>query len=241
MNVPTREDLIELGLSLPLRPLLEWVREQTAATKSHETRLQRRGLSAGDITEIRTLAALFEQQPVDVESTESLPPQPVALAQRHYEEGSAYRREIHRIVTLGFAAQPDLLAAFRTGVRTGLLLGNLIRELSLTLPILREHASPLESLGVTATFLNRGTLLLSRLEEAKRQLDATCQALPPAQSRQVYLKGLLYDRTRRLVRIARLEFLHDPQQSANFNFSGVNRERGISTRPRLKTPDRSAT
>lgn len=68
----------------------------------------------------------------------------------------------------------------------------------------------------------------------KADLDAACRALPAPALQQCHDKGLLYDETRRLVRIARLEFSLDPEQASKFNFSAVRRDRGVSTRPELK-------
>ena len=41
-------------------------------------------------------------------------------------------------------------------------------------------------------------------------------------------------RTRRLVRVGRLEFMLEPEQALHFNFILVRRDRGVSARPRLK-------
>jgi len=119
-------------------------------------------------------------------------------------------------------------------VQTGLLITNLVRELELMIPLMREHAAPLAALGAGEAFVTRGELLVARLKEAKIRLDAACKELPPTLAQLCHDKGLLYHLTRNLVRVGRLEFTLEPQQAARFNFNQVRRERGVSTRPRLK-------
>jgi hypothetical protein len=234
MSPLSREDLIELGVSFPTRSLTAWTWEQLAATKGRETRLQTRGMSAAHLSGIRDLVAIVEKRQQELGESHELPPQVVALAQRLREEALGYWREAKQMARVEFGAQPDLLARFRPGVRTGLLIATLIRELETAVPLLREHSAQLEALGANAAFIERGELLIGRLKEVKLQLDAACRALPTPVDQQCHDKGLLYDLTRKLVRVGRLEFMLDPEQAAHFNFTGVRHERGVSTKPRLK-------
>jgi hypothetical protein len=52
-----------------------------------------------------------------------------------------------------------------------------------------------------------------------------CRALPAPQAQQCHDKGLLYDLTRKLVRVGRLEFALDPASAADFNFTDVRQGR----------------
>jgi len=156
------------------------------------------------------------------------------MAERLRADAFRYWRDAKRLVGIAFATQPDVLATFRTGVRTGLLIRNLVRELESMILLMREHAAPLALLGVGESFVTRGELLAARLQEAKLRLDAACKELPPAVLQLCHDKGLLYHLTRNLVRVGRLEFSLEPDQATHFNFNLVRRERGVSIQPRPK-------
>ncbi len=235
MSRLTRDEFIELGASLPASTLVDWASGQLAATKGRETRLQTRGVNAATLAAIQDLTVTVEKRGKELGQPQELPPQAVALAQRIREEAMAFWREAKQIAKVEFGTQPDLLAKFRTGVQTGLLIANLTKELESVLALLREHAAQLAGLGGTPAFIARGEALVGRLKAVKSDLDTACRALPAPALQQCHDKGLLYDETRRLVRIARLEFNLDPEQASKFNFSAVRRDRGVSTRPELKS------
>jgi hypothetical protein len=234
MSRLTRDEFIELGASLPANVLVDWASGQLAATKGRETRLHSRGMNAATLAAIKDLTVMVEKHGKELGQPQELPPQAVALAQRIREEALAFWREAKQIAKAEFGTQPDLLAKFRTGVQTGLLIANLTKELESVLALLREHSAQLAGLGGTPAFIARGDALVGRLKGVKTDLDAACRALPAPALQQCHDKGLLYDETRRLVRIARLEFSLDPEQASKFNFSAVRRDRGVSTRPELK-------
>lgn len=234
MGVLSREECIELGVSTPTSVLIEWAGKQISATKGRESRLQIRGIFDGTLSDIRELAVAVEGRQRELGDSHPLPPEPAASAERIRADALAYWREAKRLVAVAFASQPDVLAKFRTGVHTGLLITNLVRELELMIPLLREHAAPIAKLGVGESFVTRGELLVARLKEAKVRLDAACKELPPTVAQLCHDKGLLYHLTRNLVRVGRLEFTLEPEQAAHFNFNLVRRDRGVSGRPRLK-------
>jgi len=239
MNPLSREDFIELGVSIPSDILVEWAEGQLAATKGRESRLGTRGMNEAGLGAIRDLAALVEKRGNELGDAGDLPPKAVTRAERVREEALGYWREAQRMARVEFGTRPDLLAKFRCGVQTGLLLANLAKEMESTMALLREHASELSALGVSEAFIGRGTVLLAKLKDAKAELDAACRALPGPAAEHCHDKGVLYDRTRKLVRTGRLEFLQDPEQASKFNFTGVRRERGISMRARLKQEEAS--
>lgn len=234
MSSLSREEFIELGASIPAVSLIEWASGQLAAAKGKESRLLTRGVNASTLAAIQDLTAIVENRRKELGESQDFPPQAVALAQRIREEAVDYWREAQQLAKIEYGTQPDLLAQFRTGVRTGLLLGPLIQELETMLALLREHAPQLAALGGSPAFITRGELLVGRLKEVKTQVDGACRALPPLALQQCFDKGLLYDQTRKLVRVGRLEFLRDPKQASEFNFTGIRRARGVSTRPELK-------
>jgi len=234
MSILSREECIELGVSTPTPALIEWAGKQVSAAKGHESRLKNRGVSATTLSDIRELAVVIEGRQREMGDSHQLPPEAAALAERIRADAIGYWREAKGLVSVAFATQPDILATFRSGVLTGLLIGNLVRELELMIPLLREHATPLATLGAGVSFVTRGELLVARLKEAKLRLDAACKELPPTVAQLCHDKGLLYHLTRNLVRVGRLEFALEPEQAARFNFNRVRRDRGVSARPRLK-------
>ena len=234
MSQLSREDFIELGVSAPTNSLTDWAARQLDATKGREARLQSRGLDTAYLTGVRDLIGIVEKREKDRGNPQESPSQSVALAQRIREEALGYWREAKEIAKVAFGTSPDLLAKFRTGVQTGGLIAPLTRELETMLGLLREHSSQLAGLGGTEAFIGRGALLIERLKDVKVGLDAACRALPPPDAQQCHDKGLLYDLTRKLVRVGRLEFILDPDQAAAFSLTGMRRGRGVSTRSRYK-------
>lgn len=234
MSVLSREDFIELGVLTPTASLVEWAGGQMSATKGRESRLGIRGVTTATLSDIRDLTVLVGERQRELGETHALPPEPAAVAERIRTEAIGYWRQAKRFAGVAFATQPDLLAKFRTGVRTGLLITHLVRELESMIPLLREHSARFAPLGAGEAFATRGELLVARLKEAKSRLDASCKDLPPTVAQLCHDKGLLYDLTRHLVRVGRLEFTLEPEQASLFNFKQVRRDRGVSTGPRLK-------
>jgi hypothetical protein len=233
MSSLSRDDYIELGISIRSDRLVPWANRQVGAARGHEARLKSRGVDAAFLASIQDVMAAIEKAGKELGEASDLPPEAAALAVLLREEASSFWREAKLIAKAAFGTDPDVLARFRTGVQTGLLLANLTKELESTTALLREHAAQLAGLGGTEGFIGRGERLVKRLKEAKGNLDAACRSLSPAHARRCHDKGLLYDLIRKLVRTGQLEFMGDPKQAAAFNFTGV-RPKGVSVEPRLK-------
>lgn len=234
MSELSREDFIELGVSTPMSALTEWAAGQISATKGRESRLGLRGVNAEALSNLRDLTHRLEGRYREWGQSHDLPPEQAAVAERLRSDAIGYWREAKRIVLVAFATEPDLLATYRTGVQTGLLIRHLLKELESMIPLLREQSARLSPLGAGESFVTRGELLVARLREAKSRLDAACKELPPTVLQLCHDKGLLYHLVRNLVRVGRLEFALEPDEAARFNFKQVRRDRGVSTRPRLK-------
>jgi hypothetical protein len=224
MSDLTRLDFIELGVGVPTDTLVEWASGQLAATKGREGRLHSRGLSA---THLAKLSSLIGAVGKPGSSRDPALPQ-TALVQRLRAEALGFWREAQQIAKAEFGTKPDVLAKFRRGVLTGLLLDNLIRELESVVALFRQYAADLSALGGDEAFVGRGVILVGRLRELKSDLDRACMELPAPQAQKCHDKGLLYDLTRKLVRVGRLEFAADPASASAFNFSGVKRGRDAS-------------
>lgn len=234
MSDLSREEFIELGVATSTSVLIEWARGQVSATGGRESRLGLRGVDAEALSNIRDLTVRVETGSRELGKSHELPPEPAALAERIRSEALGYWREAKRVVGVVFATQPDLLAKFRTGVRTGLLIRHLTRELEAMILLLREESARLAPVGADEAFVTRGELLVARLKQAKSHLEAATKELSPTVAQFYHDKGLLFHLTRHLVRVGRLEFALEPEEAAHFNFKLVRRDPGVSTRPRLK-------
>src|SRR5688572_5873566 len=141
MSQLSREECIELGLSVPTGPLIGWATEQLAVAKGREKRMECRGITAPFLKEIKSLiGTVVELQNTVVKEKVSLP-QEVAKVQRIREEAYAYWQEAKQIVKIEFGTCPEIQVRCRLGVRTGRLLANLTREMECVVAVLREHST----------------------------------------------------------------------------------------------------
>ena len=234
MSHLSREECIELGLSVPTGPLIGWATEQLAAVKGREERLECRGITAPFLKEVKILiGTVSELQNTLGKEKASLPPV-VAELQRIREEASAYWQEAKQIVKIEFGTCPEIQAQCRLGVRTGRLLANLCREMECVVAVLRQHSPQLSWLGVDEAFLNAGDALIRKVKDAQAKLDVACKAFSPALAEQCCEKGKLYDLCRKLVRIGQLEYLHEPEQAAAFNYTLLRKELRAGSEVRAK-------
>jgi hypothetical protein len=235
MTELSREGCIELGLSVPTVPLVVWANEQLSVAKGRQERLQDRGITAPFLKEIKTLiGAVSDRENALGKEKASLPPE-VAQIQRLREEALAYWQEAKQIVKIEFGTCPEVQAKCRLGVRTGRLLANLCRELECVVAMLCEHSPQLGWLGVDGAFISAGEGLVGKLREAQARLDSASKALSPTLAEQCCEKGKLDDLCRKLVRIGQLEYLHEPEQAAAFNYSLLRRELRAGSEIRAKT------
>jgi len=239
MSIASRGECIELGISVPTAPLLRWAADQLAATGGREDRLGHRGIHPPYLEELRLLIETIRAAQHTLPRGAVMPSPEVVESQRIREEAFAYWQEAKQIVKVEFGSNPDLQAKFRLGVRTGRLIANLTRELDCIVSLLGEHSAQLGWLGVTETFRRVGEALIGRLKAAQEKLDAACKALPVVLAQHCFTKGHLYDLTRKLVRIGRLEFLHEPEQAAAFNYAVLRWELRPGSEIRL-TPVKTA-
>jgi len=235
MSQLSRQECIELGLSVPTVPLIGWATEQLAVAKGREARLECRGISSPFLKEIKLLiGTVAELQSTLTKEKASLPTE-VAQSQRIREEAYAYWKEAKQILKIEFGTCPEIQVRSRLGVRTGRLLANLCREMECVVAVLREQAPQLCWLGVDEAFINAGDGLIGKLKEAQAKLDSASRTLSPALEEQCCEKGKLYDLTRKLVRIGQLEYLHEPEQAAAFNYTLLRKELRAGSEVRAKT------
>ena len=166
-----REELIELGVSVPTPVLMDWASCQLAATKGRESLLELRGVNAAYLSGIQDLIDVVRRGHKELGEAHDLPPKEAALAERIRVDSLQYWNEAKRVVRIAFSSQPDILAKFRTGVLTGRLIMNLATELDALVVLLREHQPHLKVLGITESFITRGEVLCGRLRDVKLHLD----------------------------------------------------------------------
>jgi len=235
MSQLSREECIELGLSVPGIPLVIWATDQLSAAKGRQERLEGRGITASYLKEVKTLVGKVAELGTTLGNKQSSLPAEVVQSQQIREEVSAYLQEAKQIVKIEFGTCPEVQAKCRLGVRTGRLLAHLCQELECVIPVLRDHAPQLEWLGADAAFIKAGEGLIGKLREAQAKLDSACKALSPALADLCCEKGKLYDLCRKLVRIGQLEYLHEPEQAAAFNYTLLRKELRAGSEVRAKT------
>ena len=235
MSLLSREECVELGLSVYTNPLIVWATVQLAAAKGRQGRLERRGVTAAFLKEIKVLVGKIAELESTLVKQGATLPQETTQSQRIREEASAYWQEAKQILKIEFGTCPEIQVRSRLGVRTGRLLANLCREMECVVAVLKEHSPQLSWLGVDEAFLHAGVVLIGKLKEARSTLGSACKALSPALAEQCCDKGRLYDMTRKLVLIGQLEFLHEPEQAAAFNYDVLRRELRARSEVRAKT------
>jgi hypothetical protein len=236
MSQLSREECIELGISVPSVPLVIWATEQLSVAKARQERLEDRGITTSYLKEVKTLVGKVVELQTTLGDKKASLPSKVVQSQEIREEASAYLQEAKKIVKIEFGTCPDVQAKCRLGVRTGRLLAPLCRELECVVTVLREHSPQLAWLGADTAFINAGEGLIGKLKEAQAELVSACQALPPVLADLCCEKGKLYDLCRKLVRIGQLEYLHEPEQSVAFNYTLLRKELRAGSEVRVKTP-----
>jgi hypothetical protein len=235
MDQLSREDCIELGLSVPTIPLVAWAHEQLSVAKGRQERLGGRGVTEPFLKEIKNLIGRIGELEKALGREHSRLSEEAAFSQGLREEASAYLQEVHQLFKIEFGTRPDIQVRSRPGVRTGRLLANLRREMEYVVGALREHSPQLAWLGVDEDFINAGEMLIGALKEAQEELHSACTGLSPALAEQCCEKGKLYDLCRKLVRIGKLEFIQEPEQAAAFNYAQLRRDLRPASEIRGKT------
>jgi hypothetical protein len=236
MSQLSREDCIELGISVPNVPLVVWATEQLSVAKGRQERLEGRGVTPAFLQEIKTLIRMVVELENTLGKEKTSLSSEVAPFQKLREQASAYCQEAKQIVKIEFGTCPEIQVRGRLGVRTGRLLSNLCREIECVVAVLREQLPQLSWLGVDEAFINAGDELVGKLKEAQAKLVRAIQALSPNLAEQCCLKGQLYDLCRKLVRIGQLEYLHEPEQAAAFNYTLLRKDLRAGSEVRAKSP-----
>jgi len=235
MSQLSREECIELGLSVPSGPLIGWATEQLAVAKGRQDRLVRRGVTPGFLNEVKLLLGTVSEMRGSPGRDKNVLPPEVSQAQRVREEAFDYWLEAKQMLKIEFGTCPEIQARCRLGVRTGRLLANLCREVECVVAVLREFSPHLRWLGADESFINDGDVLIGKLKEAQAKLFLASQTVSATFADLCCEKGKLYDLTRKLVRIGHLEYLHEPEQAAAFNYTLLRKELRAGSEVRAKT------
>jgi hypothetical protein len=215
--------------------LIRWAADQLAAANGREARLKHRGIHASYLQELQVLIETIRTSQHTFALGAGMPPPEVAQAQRIREEAYGYWQEAKQIVKVEFGSNPDMQAKFHPGVRSGRLIANLTKELHCIVSLLGEHSAQLGWLGVTETFQRVGVALIANRRTAQAKLESACKGLPAVHAEYCLRKGRLYDLTRKLVRIGRLEFMHEPEQASAFNYAVLRWELRAGSEVRMKS------
>lgn len=234
MNHLSRNEFIELGVSVPTAPLTAWALKQVAAAKTQEETLRHRGVRPPFLKELATLVEKVGKAQAALGKDKAALPAKVTQAQRTREEAFAFWQESKQIVKAEFGTRPEIQAKFRLGVRTGRLVSHLRHEMECDLALLRVHLEELRWLGVDEAYLAAGATLVGKLKTAQTDIESACRELPPLLENLCFEKGRLYDLTRKLVRIGRLAFIQEPEQAAAFNYDILRKELRAGSEIRTK-------
>lgn len=233
------EELIELGLSVPTRRLIEWSREQYALAASKKERLLRRGVTPLFLAEVGVLVDSVQKHHSQMGGEAEKPAPDLQAIERIRRDAVSYWEEVKQIAKIEFGTDPEALARFRIGVRTGPSIGRLSAEIERQVSLLREYSKELNWLGVNVELVQKGEALVSMLREALGKVHSACRTLPSPVLELCEEKGRLYTLTRKLVRIGRLEFMREPELAAAFNYDTLRMDRPVYSPARAK-PERAS-
>jgi hypothetical protein len=234
------EELIELGLAIPTDRLLEWSKEQSTLALAKKDRLARRGLSSLFLAEIGVLQDSVRKHTGETGLEDLRSASELRDLDRLRQQALSYWEEVKQIAKIEFGTDPDTLARFRIGVRTGPSILKLAKEFERHLSLLREYPQQLSWLGVDEAFIQKGENLLSMLREAQAKITIACKILPAHFLELCEEKGRLYNLTRKLVRLGRLEFIREPELAASFNYEIVRKDKPALSPARAKSGRASA-
>ncbi|MBI2900484.1 MAG: hypothetical protein HYY17_09880 [Planctomycetes bacterium] len=219
-----RAELVTIGERFNTDSLLEWSGQIAQAAKQDLARLKGRGLTEKLLAEIETsreevrkLNLAQEKEKKDV-STLAIPRRAAIAA------GLDWREEVRGLSDAVFDSEPDIQARFRTGVKASHSIPKLITEIGLLIGAAREHLPALKGVGADAALIARGEKILRDLQEVqKRQTSEKAQS-SGAGVDLFHAQGVLYTRSRFVVRIAQVEFRKDPNLIGKYSYAALRRQ-----------------
>jgi len=229
-----REELIAIGERFQTGLILEWSGKIVQAARQDLPRLKTRGITEATLREVES--SQNEVKKLNLARERETNDVPVlALARREAAQAALdWRVETCGLAEAVFDSEPEVLARFRTGVKISRSIPKLVTETGLLLGVVREHLSALRGVGVSEEFVKRGEEALRRVAEVQRR-----QALEQAQTGPVTAdlyraQGVLYTRTRFLVRIAQVEFRSDEDRLGRYSYATLRRQEVPSTGRRAR-------
>ncbi len=221
--VMTRVQMIALGETIPSATLTEWSKAIHGLAVKYLARLSKRGATPGFLGEIEKLNVEVPK----LETTQEVGKKDLSAStddvERDRDDAYDLWREARESAKVEFGTEPDALARFRTGVHVGGSAPLLVSEIRFLVPVLRATLAQLGWLGLNEEFVKRGEALADKLEASNTIQEVTRKGLPPKTAELYLNRGRLYDLTRKLVRIGRLEFRKEPEMAKLFNYEIVRR------------------
>jgi hypothetical protein len=219
----TRSDLETIGEAFTANTLLEWSGRLLAAANEDLAQLRIRGVTPDLLLDIE-IARMDVARLKALRKGERRPDPSLAKARRAaIEEAIDWRIELRGLAQAVFDSQPALMEKFRPGIKVSRSIPLLAAEVTNLLAALRECGDPLEAVGVTGEFVERGRDLVSRLQEASSRLEEERSLTPQTTLDLNYAKGVLYTRARFVCRLARVELRHEPSRAARYGYALLRR------------------
>lgn len=240
-----RNELINIGDRFNTDSILEWSGQIAQAARQDLLRLKQRGITEKLLVdnesarqEVAKLNVVQEGEKKDVST--------LTYARRAAVESAIdWREEVKGLATAVFDSEPALLARFRTGVRASHSLPKLLMEVGILLGAVREHLAAFRGVGADETLLKRGQAAYQGLEEAQRKQGEEKSQTPVKTADLFHAQGILYTRTRFVVRIAQVEFRKEPAQLGRYSYAPLRRQEaaaaGRKTRQTTKRPAATPT
>jgi hypothetical protein len=232
----SRQEAIVVGRKLNSELLQTWARQLAKAARKDFAAISRRGLTQPMLQQFETLAETVARLETAQEAQKKLGQLATSASYQALEKGLDWWREGRQMAKIEFSNDQDRMAQFRTGVRVGMSLPKLVREIEFFMEAFTWYSANLAWLG-GKEFIERGKQVLNRLKEADAQQETEIKALPKDIVELYFQRGELYDLGRKIVRLGRLAWLKEPEKAGAYSFELLRRgqmeKKGTTTRAKM--------
>lgn len=221
----SRHDYVKIGWHFVTGLLTEWADRITASARKDLTRLKNVGVTESMLKEISGLSKKALELESAQEASKRTPIFFTKQIEKLHKDSLIWWSKTKKIAIAVFASEPDVLVKFRTAVRVWQSVPRLIEEISRLIPLLKEYQKELSQYGINAKFITQGETFLSKLKEIDTKQEETRKQIPEKTADLYEVRGRLYDSVRKIVRLARAEFIDEPDKLKRYNYDILNRER----------------
>ncbi len=235
-----RNELIGIGERFHTDSILEWSGLIGQAARQDLPRLKQRGIAEKLLAEIEDARQEVTKLNVAQEGEKKDLSTLVVSRRAALQTGLDWREEVKGLAEAVFDSDPAALARFRTGVKVSQSLPKLLMEVGILLGAVREHLPAFKGVGADETLLKRGQAAYQALDEAQRKLGEEKSQTPAKTAELFHAQGVLYTRTRFVVRIAQVEFRKEEALLGRYAYASLRRQEaaaaGRKTRQTAKRP-----